>query len=148
MNGRWSKNRRGTTQITIALACVIAVPGAYVFAADNSGQYTATELADALQQTARDMNRRLPRMIDEEIRLDSTQAGRREFRYNYTVVKYLASEVDRTVVQNKTHKRLRESFCRGEAAQVFIAYRIPVTYAYFGKDGKEIAKIRINPAQC
>ncbi|MBT8085814.1 MAG: hypothetical protein HKN35_04230 [Woeseia sp.] len=119
-----------------------------VAAASAPDKYTAAELKVALQEAAEDINSRLPRMLDADFRLDSMTAGNREFRYNLTIVNYLAAQVDGLVIQKKMHGKLVENFCRGETLRVFRENKIPITYIYFGKDAKEIARMKVSPAQC
>lgn len=117
-------------------------------AADPQKPASAAEIRQALQQTARSMNETLPRMLDADTRLESTVAAGREFRYNYTLVNYRAAEVDGAVIQQKMRDKLRSNVCDDARMRVFVANKIPVSYAYHGNDGKEITRIRIDTATC
>lgn len=108
----------------------------------------AAEVRKTLHQIASDANKRLPRMLDAEIRHDATVAVGLGLRYHYTLVNFDAAQVDPTVIHKKTKPKLQESLCKNPDSQVLIEYQIPVSYVYFGRDGKEITRIQIDTKKC
>lgn len=138
-------NRRVGVYAVMALL-MMAGWAAPAVTAELTKEYSDSEIRQMLQQIARDMNRTLPRMLDDEIRLDAVEIRGREIRYRNTLVNYRADQIDRNVILSKTHKRLMDSFCKGESRDVYLEHGIRVSYIYSGNDGKEIASLRIDPA--
>ena len=106
------------------------------------------ELNRALTQAASQINANLPMMVDSGTRLDSTAGLNREFRYHYTLVNYSADELDRSAFENAKRSKLINNVCTSQELEVFVQNGVSVTYAYFGKYGKQIATITVQPSQC
>ena len=87
-------------------------------------------------------------MVDSETRLDSTVGINRQFRYNYTLVNYAAEELDPAAIKNGMQPKLINNFCSNDDMKFFVENKVPLTYAYFGKNGKQITIITISADQC
>lgn len=105
-------------------------------------------LDGALMRTADKLNKNLPIMVDSETRLDSTVGINRQFRYNYTLVNYAAEELDPAAIKNGMQPKLINNFCSNDDMKFFVENKVPLTYAYFGKNGKQITIITISADQC
>ena len=105
-------------------------------------------LDSVLIKAASKINANLPMMVDSETRLDSTIGINKEFRYNYTLINYSANEIDPKAIVDAMQDKLINNVCTSKDMAIFVKNSIPVTYAYFGKNGKEIAVITISPSQC
>lgn len=107
-----------------------------------------SELNSVLIQVANDINLNLPMMVDSETRLDSTVGINKQFRYNYTMINYSAEELDPTAFTDAMQPRLINSVCTTKEMEIFMNNGIPVTYAYHGRNGKQVTTITIHPSQC
>jgi hypothetical protein len=106
------------------------------------------ELNAALQQAASQMNASLPMMVDKETRLDSTLALDGTFRYNYTLVNYPAESLDAGKFTDAMQPRIVNSICTMEDTQMFVNNGVRVIYAYFGRNGKSVTKVTVEPSMC
>lgn len=102
----------------------------------------------ALMKAASDMNAGLPMMVDAETRLDSTMGIDRRFRYNYTLINYAADELDANAIRENMTPSLNNTVCSTGDMKYFVDNEVPVTYAYYGKEGTEILAITVETANC
>lgn len=102
----------------------------------------------ALMKAASDMNAGLPMMVDAETRLDSTIGIDRRFRYNYTLINYAADELDANAIRDSMTPSLNNTVCSTGDMKYFVDNEVPVTYAYYGKEGTEILTITVDTAKC
>lgn len=107
-----------------------------------------SELNSVLIQAANQINQNLPMMVDSETRLDSTVGINNQFRYNYTMINYPAEELDSKAFKEAMQPQLINSVCTTKEMEVFMKNGVPVTYAYHGKNGKQVTTITIHPSQC
>jgi len=107
-----------------------------------------TDLNSTLMAAANELNINLPMMVDGETRLDSSIGINRTFRYNYTLINYAAEDVDADQFKVNMESTLINSFCTTKEMEVFTKNDVPVTYAYHGKNGKQITTITVNSSQC
>lgn len=105
-------------------------------------------LDSALMQAASEINANLPMMVDSETRLDATVGMNKRFRYNYTLINYSANEIEPKAIVDAMQDKLINNVCTSKEMEVFVKNSIPVTYAYFGKNGKQITVITVSPSQC
>jgi len=102
----------------------------------------------ALIKMASEINKQLPMMIDADTRLDSTVGINRTVRYNYTLVKYAAEELEALALEQAMKPKLINNVCTSKEMEIFAKNNIPVTYAYYGKNGKQITVITIPSSSC
>ncbi len=107
-----------------------------------------SQLNSVLMHAASELNKNLPMMVDSETRLDSTVGINKQFRYNYTMINFLESEIDVPAFKEAMSPYVRNGVCTTEEMKVFVTNDVPVTYAYFDKDGKQFAIITIQPTEC
>lgn len=101
-----------------------------------------------LVEAASRINENLPMMVDAETRLDATVGVIGRFRYNYTLVNFSAEELDPGVLKDTMQPKLVNNVCTSTEMEIFVQNDVPVTYAYFGKNGKQVTTITISPNQC
>lgn len=106
------------------------------------------ELNAALEQAANRMNGSLPMMVDRETRLDSTLALDKAFRYNYTLVNYPIENLNAGKFTATMRPRIVNSICTMDDTQVFIDNGVRVIYAYFGRNGKSLTTVTVEPPMC
>ena len=107
-----------------------------------------SELNSVLMQAASQINKNLPIMVDTETRLDATVGINKQFRYNYTLVNYTAEELDPNAIIEAMEEKIINSVCTTKEMEVFVNNGVPVTYAYHGKNGKQLTTITVQPVQC
>jgi len=105
-------------------------------------------LKKVLTEMAKEENENSPTMVDSETRLDSTIGINKQFRHNYTMINWLESETDVPAFKQRMLSKLRNHVCTTEGMHFFVSNDVPVTYAYFDKEGKQIAIITIKPTDC
>jgi hypothetical protein len=97
---------------------------------------------------ARDINKELPIMLDAETRLDSTIGSNRKVRYNFTLVNYRAEEVNASALAQGMKPALVQVVCTRKEMEIYVKNDIPVTYAYYGKEGKKVTSITVHASSC
>jgi hypothetical protein len=113
---------------------------------DTSGDYSGITIQDALYETASEINRNLPMMLDSETQLDSTiPLPNKTFMYSYTMINYVASEVDKDFFVSEMRPSLISTVSTLPEMATFRDNDVTVAYKYRGKDGAEIATIKITP---
>lgn len=107
-----------------------------------------SELNSVLMQAASQLNKNLPVMVDAETRLDAALGMNKQFRYNYTLVNYTAEELDPNTIIEALEEKLINNVCTTKEMEIFVSNGVDVTYAYYGKNGKQITTITVQPLQC
>ncbi|WGS60571.1 hypothetical protein [Vibrio lentus] len=107
-----------------------------------------SELDSALMQAASQINQNLPMMVDAETRWDSTSGFQKQFRYSYTLVNYAAEDLDPKSIKTSMQSQLINSVCTTKEMQIFVNNGVPVIYAYYGKNGKQVTTITVHPSSC
>ena len=101
-----------------------------------------------LMEMAKEDTKNAPRMLDSEARLDSTIGINKQFRYNLTMINWLESDPHVPAFKQRMLSEIRNYVCTAEKMKFFVSNDVPVTYAYFDKEGKQIAIITIKPTDC
>jgi hypothetical protein len=102
----------------------------------------------ALLHTASEMNKTLPMMVDAETRLDSTTGINRTIRYNYTMVNYTVADLDPAQFKQSMEPTIVNKVCTTKEMQVFVRNKVPVSFAYYDKQGKQITVITVPSSSC
>ena len=114
-------------------------------AEEASTTYTDTELADMASQ----INAGLPRMINDDTRLDRTVGAENILQYQYTLVNLPAANISEQILKDKLEKDIVNNVCTSkEIIKYFIHKGVTVSYAYYGSDGRLIGVISVGPSQC
>lgn len=105
-----------------------------------------SEIDAVLVQAASRINKNLPMMVDSATRLDSTVGFNKQFRYHYTMINYPAEELDPKGFADIMRPQLIKKVCT--TMESFMNNGVSVTYAYYGKNGKQFTTITVQPSQC
>ena len=109
---------------------------------------TNDNINDILVASAKQINKNLPMMVDQETRLDFTMALKHKFLYKYTMVNFKTEELDSNYVYETMKPILVKNVCTNEDMKAFVEYKIPVQYSYYGNDGGKISSVTVLPADC
>lgn len=99
-----------------------------------------------LMETASELNKTCPIMVDSETRLDNAIAlPENKFQYNYTLVNLSADQID-TI---EAHKLLDEGIINNVKTnpdlKTFREKKVTMGYYYKDKDGKYLMKLNVTP---
>ena len=134
-----------TTFIVLIIAMVIG-KGLGRAAVEST---TAPNIDKVLTQVASKMNSNLPMMVDKETRLDTTVGGPGlKFTYFYTFPTYASTEVDPQAVHAAIAPVVKGNVCGSTDMRPMFQKGVTVHYIYRGKDGAEITRLIIAPADC
>jgi hypothetical protein len=105
---------------------------------------SARKVVDGLIQTSADLNRDLPKMIDDKIRLDSIDVGAgKSLRYHYTVLD--DQSLDGTELSIRLKPELLQNYRTDPQFAAFRADGVTLVYAYFDRVGNEVTEIQVGP---
>ena len=108
--------------------------------------YNAEE--DSFKSQIRDANESLPRMINEDTRIDNILVQDRDIYYNYTKVNDLLEDIDIPVWKSSMTSHLRTSTCSLEVTRGFLDDNRGLIYAYYDTNNRPIMKIEILKNDC
>lgn len=99
-----------------------------------------------MQQTAGNLNKSCPVMIDPETRLDNvTLPTARVFQYNYTLVNRKKASVDLEDLKNFLTPTIVENVKTSPQLQLFREQNTTFSYHYTDKDGAFLFEITVTP---
>ncbi|MCP4603374.1 MAG: hypothetical protein GY847_23135 [Proteobacteria bacterium] len=100
----------------------------------------------ALMNTASEMNKNCPMMIDKETRLDSTLGGPgKRFSYFYTLVNYGPGDIDKAKIISSLRPNIVNNAKSSEDMKLFREQDVELIYIYKANDNSEITRIVIKP---
>jgi hypothetical protein len=102
-------------------------------------------LATALKEAERYYARILPRMADDETRLESVRATATEFRFESTLVNTLKSELDLQLVTSLLQTDLEEQARKLEKLNSLLQLGATLVYSYKDREGTDVTEVRITP---
>jgi len=105
-------------------------------------------LNSILIKTASNINKNLPMMVNSEMRLDTTIAIDKTFRYQYTLINYSVNDITAKEINDKFAKQIINNVCTTKDMEAFVKNDITVIYSYYGKGGKEITNISVPSYKC
>ena len=113
-----------------------------------AGSNAATDMHKSLVYAANKMNSNLPMMIDKETRLDSPSVGSgANFYYFMTLPSFHSSEIDPKEI-DASAPQIKAGMCSLAEMRAVFEMGVTAHNIYRGKDGKEIARVSISPADC
>ena len=140
--------------LAVVFAAYIAEDMAVDIAGNIAGDIASTPIVNdfllkrELMEMAKEDTKNAPRMLDSEARLDSTIGINKQFRYNLTMINWLESDPHVPAFKQRMLSEIRNYVCTAEKMKFFVSNDVPVTHAYFDKEGKQIAIITIKPTDC
>jgi len=106
---------------------------------DNSAKNIMIELNKELENNLEEMNKNLPKMLDDATRMNSISTNDGEFIYHYTIIK---KEI--TVEYIKSIKNdVRQNTCKIKFLRYLIKNNIQITYNYEFLDKKDTVTIYV-----
>ncbi len=114
----------------------------------TAGYFKAEERS--IDQAVAASNEGLPKMIDEETRLDSVSIDQdiKNYSLNMSLVNLAQSEIDVAVIHEIFETSIKPTSCSNEAFKVFFSEGYKINYVYKDKTGLVVAKYTINPMDC
>lgn len=104
---------------------------------------------ESLSRLAAEINRSVPVMIDKETELLPAVGAAGMLIYNYRLVSYSVTQVDRDKFAAGAKQRVTQGACnRPETRDDFLKKGITLRYRYFDKDKQHIATVDVTPADC
>ena len=115
----------------------------------SDGVLSDSELDKALRQTSDELKPRLPMMVDDATRWESTKPGPgRKWTYVYTLVTASSADVTEQQIQDALGEKIRNSVCSTKEMKVFVRNKVQVVYHYNGNDGVDIGEVVVDTRQC
>jgi hypothetical protein len=128
--------------VIVAIAATIgSIFGKYIIDGING---THNIFDKNLMETANQINKNLPLMLDSDTRLDSTMAlPGKKFTYFYTLVNYSVDEIDIENFENGMKSNLLNNIKTNSDLKEFRDNKVTMVYFYKDKNGNEIIKIEL-----
>ena len=94
------------------------------------------------------LNKGLPKMVDEETRWDNVKIQDGDIYYNYTLINYLASDLDIATFTGIMEPQIKNEDCNDKEVRPLIDAGRKLIFSYVDKTNKEIAQIIIDKSKC
>ncbi len=119
------------------------------FSAGTIAGYFQTE-ARAIDKAIATSNEGLPKMMDDETRLDSVSINEEKklCSLNITLVNSIVSDIDIGVLNDHFEQSIKPSTCNIPEFKLFFTEGYTVNYVYKDKNDKLISKYSILPSDC
>ena len=145
MKFNWSAIRSGGLIIVL-----IAVPLAGMeYIESRNEEKQAHRIGEILLESADKLNAGLPKMIDNDTRLDSAKAGPgKKMTYSYTYPEYAAGDFDVAQTRDFLLKKTRHSYCTDPDNRFLLEEGVTLDFVYFLNDGKEVINFEIPAYSC
>jgi len=102
----------------------------------------------ALSEEVKMVNKSLPSMIDNDTRLDHVSIQDKDVYYNYTLVNWLAADLDVTRFTSVMMPKLKTAQCANEETRPLLNEGRKLVYMYRDKSSKPVAKIVVERSDC
>ncbi len=99
-----------------------------------------------LKGLAKETNKQLPKMLDDDTRLDKLTGKSKNLTYYYTLVKIKKGEYTEKEIKDAMTPTIKKSACTN--GKLFTSNGVSLTSIYRSKGGKFMAKINILPKDC
>jgi len=104
---------------------------------------------DTLQKVADQVNKDLPKKIDDDTELTKTEALQGILVYNYRLVNIEAGQVDNAKLESAVRPKITQGACASqEIKDTFFKNKVTLRYSYHDKDGGLIGNLDVTPANC
>jgi hypothetical protein len=131
------------------LARVAVVLGALVLIANFIvGLQQGSDADLALREEIKMINKSLPSMIDNDTRLDHVSIQDKDVYYNYTLVNWLAADLDITRLKSVMTPNLKTAQCANEETLPLLNEGRKLVYMYRDKSSQPVAKIVVEQSDC
>lgn len=117
---------------------------AFNFSIAHAAELSTTDLKAGIKPT----NVGLPRMVDEETRLDRIEAGAGEVVYFYTLINYSYDQLNWNTVKESVFKASKINYCEGAQMAAFRDNNVDMLYMYYDKNGEMAGTVKIPRSSC
>jgi hypothetical protein len=94
------------------------------------------------------MNQSLPRMIDDDTRLDHIDIEHMDIYYNYTLVNFSTDQIDKNKFVSMMSKHIKSSQCQNKKTRDLMNNGRTLIYAYRDKGHQKVAEIPVVASDC
>jgi len=105
-------------------------------------------LNETLQITVKTLNKNLPTMLDEELRLDSVGAKGSQMSFMYTLVHFTPKEMPAKRLRELMYKDIKTQVCTDKESKMMLKKGMLVDYVYNGKNKKHITTFAFDAKTC
>ena len=117
--------------------------------AENVTLSEVVAFEDYLSMAAEMMNSKLPLLIDQDVRWDSTFAGPgKMLSYKYTLLNYSASQLEVHKFTQYMHKSITKTVCDDSATKIFPEEGVTLNFNVYDKSNNFITRIKLEPSDC
>lgn len=113
----------------------------------GEGSVKAAEI-ERILQTAQEVNRKTPLMIDNSTRLDQVVIEAQTVIYKTTLVNLTSENADQAIFKKKIGPFLAGKYCDDVNSRKALALGIKYGHEYFGKDGVLLYTAKISVEDC
>ena len=104
---------------------------------------------DMLDQVSKELNAKLPEMIDENIRLDTTRSGPgMSLSYIHSFPEWSSDELDFESIRGPLATNAKPVVCGSPEAVAMLRAGVTIHYVFNTNDGVEIAKASFDAGDC
>ena len=102
----------------------------------------------AMKKDISKLNKPLPRMIDNDTRLENVALVDKDIYFNYTMVNLLTADVDIAKVESIIAPNIKSTQCQDVGLRPILNEGRKLVYVYMDKEGKVITKITVSKEDC
>jgi hypothetical protein len=102
----------------------------------------------AMKKDISKLNKPLPRMIDNDTRLENVALVDKDIYFNYTMVNLLTADVDIAKVESIIAPNIKSTQCQDVGLRPILNEGRKLVYVYMDKEGKLITKITVSKEDC
>lgn len=102
----------------------------------------------ALSEEIKMINKSLPSLIDNDTRLDHVSIQDRDIYYNYTLVNWLAADLDISRFISVMTPKVKTAQCANDETRPLLNEGRKLVYMYRDKASKPVAKIVVEKSDC
>ena len=105
-------------------------------------------LKETLKITADTLNKDLPSMVDEELRLDKVHAEGYKMVFKYTLVNFTPQSMSGEKLKSLMYEDIKTQVCTDKDSKLMLKKGMLVDYAYSGKNKKHITTFAFDAKVC
>ena len=105
--------------------------------ANRSATQASLTIEETLEQAAQDINKRLPKRLDEITVLDSASVLNRQMVYHYTIEGYTSADISQELLTSTIKPDIVTKYCTGADTAWYRDNDIPLCHVY-GGDGDDL----------
>ena len=129
-------------KIILSVACVLS------FSMAKVDMNKPVPMAEALQISAKTMNKSLPVMVDAELRHDKVEIDKNTMILKFTLVNFTVKEMDGEKLKGLMEADIRQTVCTDVETQEMLKKGMKVVYDYTDKNKKHITQFEYDAKGC